>query len=273
MKKQRLAFLFIAISAAVLFANLILIAVFSFIDVTAHFYDALNVSSLAIAFVGLISSGFFSFAVYLQTERQNKINESLPQKDDQYIIANYSLFNIENEMSFFSLDGDEKENLLCTGNLLRTEQSNEDFEVTRLVFLPTESVNMPTYQVLVHQIDFFSSRNKLLYSAKATPPTDGDYSANILSRGYNCICVDVLQDMATISTTLSNCHHIELTLDIISVFNVKMTVTFYIHLDALKNVDDNPDKAKISDLATYIIHHSNYRIQEKSIFDPESTMS
>ena len=82
-----------------LFANLIIIFVFSNVKMEQTFYNALNVSSLAIAFVSFIASSFFSFSVYMQTKNQNKINESLPKKDDQYIIANYSLFNIENEIS------------------------------------------------------------------------------------------------------------------------------------------------------------------------------
>ena len=201
----------------------------------------------------------------MQTKNQNKINEGLPKKDDQYIISNYSLFNIENEVSFFSLSGDEKSFLLQTQKYLLSKDRSIENNVVRLVFLPTNSMNMPTYKVLIRSIDFISTKHETLYSAKSEGALDGEYSANILNRGYNCICVDLADNFNTISQLFSNTGHLKLELDIISVFNVKMSVTYYIYLDSAKDVTQNPDKEKISDLSTYKVHHSNYTIEEKSI--------
>ena len=139
MKKNRLGMWFIFVTAALLVANIALILIFTFIKVEDNFYNSLNVASLSIAFLSFIASSFFSLSVYLQTRAQGEINKSLPKKDDQYIIANYSLFNIEGEFSMFSLDGDEKELVLSKGAVL----SDEGDEVTRFVFLPTDSMNAP----------------------------------------------------------------------------------------------------------------------------------
>ena len=128
---------------------------------------------------------------------------------------------------------------------------------------------MPTYKVLVRSVDFFSPEAKLLFSASAESPLDGEYSANILNRGYNCFCADILSDCETLQSVFSQCRCLKLKLDVISVFNVKMSVVFSIYLDGQKNVEDNPDKEKISDLTTYTIHHSNYVIEEKAILSEE----
>ena len=265
MKKNRFSIFFCLFAALLLLANLIIIGVFSNIEVKSTFYNALNVSSLTIAFVSFIASCFFSISVYLQAKNQNKINDSLPKKEDQYIIANYSLFNIEKEISFFSLVGDEKDNLIQSDNILKSEGERGTNDVTRLVFLPTDSVNMPTYKVLVKSIEFISSKNETLYAAKADRSIDGAYSANVLNRGYNCFCVDLSDTMETVRTLFEKSNYLKLNLDVVSVFNVKMTVSFYVYPGAIKNTDHNPDKKSIPDLTTYVVHHTNYRIEDKSI--------
>ncbi len=269
MKKNKVAFLFLLTSMALLFVNLIIIAIFSNIHVKSDFYSALNVSSLIIAFVSFIASSFFSFTVYIQTRNQNKINESLPKKDDQYIISNYSLFNIENEISFFSMTDDERDNILKTNSFLSGIDACKDTcnDVTRLVFLPTDSVNMPTYKVMVKSLEFISSKNKSMYFVKSESSVDGAYSANILSRGYNCFCVDVLGGVDKMRTLFAESRYIKLNLDIISVFNVKMNISFYVYPDSEKNTDQNPDKEQIPDLTTYTVHHTNYQIEDKSILE------
>lgn len=265
MRKYKFAIFFFLSSLLLLIINLVIIIVFSNIDVKYTFYNALNVSSLAIAFVSFIASSFFSFSVYLQTKNQNEINASLPKKDDQYIIANYSLFDIENEISFFSLRDGEKNSCLSSGAYLEPVSKDGKNSITRLVFLPTNSVNMPTYKVLVRTVDFVSSSEETVYSAKNDKSVDGAYSANILNRGYNCFCVDILSDIKSLEKAFAKSHYIKLNLDIISVFNVKMTASFFVYLNAPKSTDDNPDKKLIPDLTTYTIHHSNYRIEDKSI--------
>lgn len=229
------------------------------------FYSALNVASLSISFVSFIVSSFFSFSVYSQSKNQNKINESLPKKDDQYIIANYSLFNIENEVSFFSINGEEKSIIIQDSKHLISDVKSGGENITRLVFLPTDSANKPTYKVLIKSISFFSQEHTDIYTAKAINKFDGEYSANILQRGYNCICVDILDDFENIQNYFSRSKYLKLSMDIISVFNVNMSVTFFIYLDSEKDVSQNPDKKSLLDLRTYTIHHSNYTIENKSI--------
>ena len=263
--KNKLGFAFFLVAGLMLVTNVVIIVLFSLIEMNSAFYNALNVSSLVIAFVSFVASTFFSFLVYLQPKNQNKINEGLPKKDDQYIISNYSLFNIENEISFFSLHGDERDILLHQKKYLTPSTPHTEDAVVRLVFLPTNSMNMPTYKVLCRSIDFVSSKNETLYSATAESPLDGEYSANILNRGYNCICVDLLGDFPSVQNAFSQSNHLKLMLEIISVFNVKMTVMYDVYLDSEKDVSQNPDKEKIEDLSTYIIHHTNYTIEEKSI--------
>jgi hypothetical protein len=226
------------------------------------FYNSLNVASLSIAFLSFIASSFFSLSVYLQTRAQGEINKSLPKKDDQYIIANYSLFNIEGEFSLFSLKGDEKELVRSREAYLAGEGDNG--EITRLVFLPTDSMNAPTYKVIIRSISFRSSKNDEIYYASGDG-VDAEYSANILKRGYNCISVDLSLPIERASELLKNTCHVELTLDIISVFNVCMSMRYNVYLGGTKSVEGNPDRNEIPDLETYIIHHSNYLIEEKSI--------
>lgn len=262
MKKHGVAIWFVIITAILLAANIVLILIFTFIKLEDSFYSSLNVASLSIAFLSFIASSFFSLSVYLQTEAQGKINESLPKKDDQYIIANYSLFNIEGEFSLFSLRGDEK-NLVQLREAYLMGDSDAD-EVTRLVFLPTDSMNAPTYKVIIKSISLHSSKNEEIYYASGDG-VDGEYSANILKRGYNCISVDLALPMTRASEMLKNVHHLELTLDIISVFNVCMSMRYNIYIGGAKDVEGNPDRKTIPDLETYIIHHSNYLIEEKSI--------
>lgn len=265
MKKHKFAFIFLIFSLVLLLINIAIIVVFSIIKIEDRFFNSLNVASLSISFLSFIASSFFSFSVYLQTEKQNKINESLPKKDDQYIIANYSLFNIEREISFFSLKDDEKTTIIDNGKYVKSKESTIVENITRLVFLPTDSMNQPTYKVLVKSLSFFNSKNENLYEATVDGTLDGEYSANILQRGYNCICVDIANDYEYIEKLFVNTKRIKLSVDIISVFNVKMSVVFSVYLDKAKDVDKNPDKIEIIDLNTYLIHHSNYYIEEKSI--------
>ena len=256
------------ISIALLLVNIIAIIIFSLIDLNQNFYNSLNISSLIIAFVSVVASSFFSFSVYLQTKNQNKINDCLPKKDDQYIIANYSLFNIENEISFFSINSYEKD-ILVQKKAYLSDISNAGEEITRLVLLPTDSMNKPTYKVMVRSIEFISQKDEVLFSATAEGALDGEYSSNVLLRGYNCICVDVLTSMEKMKDLFANSRKIKLCLDIISVFNVKMAVAFYIYLAEEKNTDNNPDKGELPDLSTYRIHHANYFIEEKAIIISE----
>ena len=79
MKKNRFSIFFCLFAALLLLANLIIIGVFSNIEVKSTFYNALNVSSLTIAFVSFIASCFFSISVYLQAKNQNKIK--VPKKN------------------------------------------------------------------------------------------------------------------------------------------------------------------------------------------------
>lgn len=260
MKQNKFVSVFFIIAISLFVLDIATIIIFSVLDMESSFYNSLNVASLLIAFVSFVASSFFSLSVYQQSKNQNRINESLPKKDDQYIIANYSLFNLEREISFFTLTGEERAQVLASERTL-----GEGDEVVRLVFLPTDSMNKPTYKVLVHSISFLSPTHEELYSAVAGEPVDCDYSANVLSRGYNCICVDLLSSFKGVCDLFSRAEKIEIKLDIISVFNVKMTSTFSVHLDGEKDVSNNPDKNKISDLTTYTVHHSNYYIEDKSI--------
>lgn len=265
MKKNKFAFIFLMGSLLILLVNIAIIITFSILDMENKFYNSLNVASLSIAFASFIASTFFSFSVYLQSKTQNKINESLPKKDDQYIIANYSLFNIENEVSFFSLNDIEKKAVLKNLRYLVDNDADEIQNIIRLVFLPTDSINKPTYKVLIKSISFLSHDGEELYSAQATGTLDGNYSSNILQRGYNCICVDILSEYEAIRKYFAQCNYIKLSLDIISVFNVNMSVGFFVYLDKEKDTSQNPDKKELPDLKTYRIHHSNYTIENKSI--------
>jgi hypothetical protein len=265
MKKNKFAFLFLLTTFSLLLVNIAIIIIFSVVKMENEFYSSLNVASLSISFVSFIVSTFFSFSIYTQTKNQNKINDSLPKKDEQYIISNYSLFNIENEVSFFSVNAEEKQVIIQDSKCLMNDLKPNGENVTRLVFLPTNSANKPTYKVLIKSISFFSHEHKSIYTAKAINKLDGEYSSNILQRGYNCICVDILNDFDDIQSYFSQSKYLELSLDIISVFNVNMSVTFFIYLDSEKDVSQNPDKEKPSDLRTYTIHHSNYTIDNKSI--------
>ena len=268
MKKRHFALAFFIIILALLVANIAIICIFSVMNMQDNFYNSLNVASLSIAFLSFVASSFFSLSVYLQSKKQNEINENLPKKDDQYVIANYSLFNIENEMSMFSLKADErsvvlkKHAYLIDGN---GAAAGDDCNVSRLVFLPTDSMNKPTYKVLVRSLSLYSSVNDKIFEAKSENAVDCEYSANILCRGYNCICVDILKDFEQISTLLKSSAKIELELDIISVFNVNMKTVFSIYLNEERSTEDNPDKESITDLTTYTIHHTNYLIKEKSL--------
>jgi hypothetical protein len=124
---------------------------------------------------------------------------------------------------------------------------------------------MPTYKVLVRSVEFISAQKRVLLNATALDVLDGSYSANILDRGYNCISIDVLSDIKTIQSVFDSTDCLVLGLDIISVFNVKMSVSFYIYLNSIKDISENPDKNIIPDLTTYTIHHTNYQIEDKSI--------
>jgi hypothetical protein len=265
MKKYRFPFIFLLTSFLLLLANIAIIIVFSIVEMENKFYNSLNVASLSISFVSFIVSSFFSFSVYAQAKNQNRINETLPRKDDQYIIANYSLFNIEKEVSFFSLSDEEKNVVLQNAAYMTGDDEPDTQHVTRLVFLPTDSANKPTYKVLIRSVSFCSAERQRIYTAKANGDLDGDYASNILQRGYNCICVDILDDPSTVQKYISQSKYIELSVDIISVFNVSMSVTFFIYLNSEKDVSRNPDKKQISDLRTYTIHHANYTIEKKSI--------
>ena len=262
-KKSKLVFVFLCLTVLLLIVNIVIILIFSFTNMNDKFYSSLEVAALSVSFLSLVASSFFSLAVYMQTLEQNKINESLPKKDDLYIIENYSLFNIEKEMSVFSVKDDELELLRKNNKYLYT--NNPTAEITRLVFLPTDSINKPVYKVLVKRIDFLSSLNETIFEAKADQKIDCEFSSNILQRGYNCICVDILENEDVIFDLLNKTHHIDLQIDIISVFNVNMSTNFSIYLSEEKNNDNNPDKKIIKDMRTYIIHHSNYSIKNKEI--------
>jgi hypothetical protein len=168
-------------------------------------------------------------------------------------------------MTFFSLTDAERDELIRKKKLLSVDGGTEKKDITRLVFLPTDSMNKPTYKVLVRSVSFCSQSDKRIYTANADGAVDGEYSSNILKRGYNCFTVDIAEEYETARELISNSKYIELNLDIISALNVDMNATFFIYLDSEKDVSNNPDKKLISDLRTYIIHHSNFVIQNKSI--------
>ena len=131
MKKNKFPFIFLLTSFLLLLVNIAIIIVFSIVEMENKFYSALNVSSLSVSFISFVVSSFFSFSVYSQTKTQNKINESLPKKDDQYIIANYSLFNIEREVSFFSLTDEEKSVILQESKFLTSDIEPDTQNITR----------------------------------------------------------------------------------------------------------------------------------------------
>lgn len=269
MKKSKIAIIFAIATVILLLINILIIIIFSFVNMKDAFYSSLNVASLSVSFLSLIVSSFFSLSVYLQAENQNKINDSLPKKDDQYIIANYSLFNLEKEISVFSLNENERYTICKNNKYLSIDDNNSNSNITesisRLVFLPTDSVNKPTYKVFVKGISFYSSSNQLLYSAKNINGVDCEYSSNILQRGYNCICVDIADNVNNVIVSLDKTNYIALELDVVSVFNVNMSIRFSVYLNGEKDNKLNPDIKIIPDLKTFNIHHTNYIIEEKNI--------
>jgi hypothetical protein len=271
MKKDRFLLPFLVVTATVFAANIAIIIIFTLVRVEDSFYKSLNVASLSIAFLSFIASSFFSLSVYLQSKAQGKINESLPKKDDQYIISNYSLFNLEKEISFFSLDAVQAGLVMRKGRCLFDGGAERGAAVTRLVLLPTDSLNIPTYRVTVRSVALFCADGSELYRASAEVPVDTEYSANILQRGYNCICIDLAAEQNAVEELFTRTSYMEIQLDIISVFNVKMSTKFFVYLDAEKSVEHNPDKTSLPDLCTYTVHHSNYVIEEKSILTGPQT--
>ena len=73
MKNSRFGFFFFIFSILLLIANLILIIVFSNLDVKSEFYSALNVSSLVIAFVSFIILFLIRALKFITTQDKNKL--------------------------------------------------------------------------------------------------------------------------------------------------------------------------------------------------------
>ena len=265
MNKNKFTLLFLIITFVLFMTNIAIIIIFNSVKMEDNFYKSLNVASLSIAFLSFIASSFFSLSVYQQSKTQNKINENLPKKDDQYIINNYALFNIEQEVSIFSLNNDEKDNVINDGNYLYDSNNENITELTRFVFLPTNTINKPIYKVNVKSINFIDSKRSSIFNALTNKVIDCQYSSNILQRGYNCICIDIAENFDCIKEIMKLTNSIEIELDIISVFNVNMSTKFIVKLADEKNVENNPDKQTINDLITYNIHHSNYTIKSKKI--------
>ena len=165
MNKNKFKLLFLIITFVLFMTNIAIIIIFNSVKMEDNFYKSLNVASLSIAFLSFIASSFFSLSVYQQSKTQNKINENLPKKDDQYIINNYALFNIEQEVSIFSLNNDEKDNVINDGNYLYDSNNENITELTRFVFLPTNTINKPIYKVNVKSINFIDSKRSSIFNA------------------------------------------------------------------------------------------------------------
>ncbi len=253
--EKKIIFVFLLISFVIFLVNIFIILFFSKSNIENEFYNSLNIASLIIAFSSFVTSTFFSLAVYSQSITQTKINKTLPKKDDQYIINNHSLFNIDNEFTIFSTTEYDKDNSFYT---------NEKSELfTRLVFLPTNSKNCETYKVLAQQIEFKTENKNYIFSTNN--PIDTYYASNILQRNYNCIFMDLNIDKNKLFNIINETKQLIVNISIISIFNVVLDIEFIIKIDSLKDTSKNVDKEKIKDLDTFIIHHTNYKIKNKSI--------
>lgn len=265
-KYKKFTFMFWSFTLLILLVNIIMIIIFTKAKVVNNFYNALSVASLGISFASFAASCFFSLSVYLQSMAQTKISESLPKKDDQYIINNYSLFDLQKEFTTFSLQNNEKEEVLKNKNYLTNEKTYSINEISRFVFLPTNSVNAPTYKVLLNNIKLIDKANLPIFNANNMGRSiDGNYAPNILQRNYNCICVDIKIPLKDINNYLSYTKYLEISLDIISIFNVKFAMKYIISIDCKKDTSKNIDKNAIPDLESYIIHHTNSVILAKEI--------
>lgn len=265
MKNKKLTMLvFIWTSLLILAVNIVVVVVFSNRQMQDSFYNSLNIASLVIAFISLITSCFFSFSLYVQSLTQTKINDKLPKKEDSYITENYSLFNLEKEFSVFSVD-DEKDDLIANKKYLTNTQENEKNDLTRVVFLPTDSLNKSTYKVVAHSLEIYSKFNLLKSFENKLNNCDAQYAYNILQRGYNCICVDLGIPHKKLIGLLDEASCLRINLDIISIFNVCFNISFDIKIEGKKDVGLNVDLEKLPDLNTYVVHHTNYFIKSKTI--------
>ena len=179
---------------------------------------------------------------------------------DSYITSNYSLFNIEKEISIFPIYDDEKELAIKGGNYFN-DNGNALF---RLAFLPTDYINNPIDSVFASSISFYDSKGDEYLSFKAEKPIDCNYSTNVLQRCYNCLCVDILTDK-DICYLFSKAKMVKLVLNINSIFNVCMAVEFNIELNGQKDNSHNVDIKKIPEMVTYNIHHTKTTIIDKTI--------
>lgn len=242
MKKQNLLLIFMIIVMSLLFISALALVIFSFINIDNNFYNAINVAALLISFASFAASCFFSLAVYIQAKNQEKINEKLPKKDDQYILNNYSLIDFCKEIT-----------LLSNG------------KTSRLVFLVTDTINQPVYKVRCKSISIGENSDKK--SINFDIPFDCNYAKNVLDRNYNCIYVDLPLSTKEAFESINGNKIINITLQIISTFNVAFELNFVLTLDSLKDTSHNEDKKKFDFLETWLLHHSVFNIIDKKIVD------
>ena len=179
---------------------------------------------------------------------------------DSYITKNYSLFSIEKEISVFPLYNDEKQVALDNGQYIDDAGS----ALYRMVFLPTDYINNPINYVHLLAFSCKDESGKTFIGFKPESPLDCNYSTNVLQRCYNCICVDVLTDK-DIPYLLEKAKTIVLDLEIGSIFNVVMTVRFFVEMNGKKDNRNNVDIGKIPEMVTYNIHHTRYQVLNREI--------
>lgn len=188
------------------------------------------------------------------SRKEHKVDE------ETYISKNYALFDFEKEISMFPLYKEEKETILNNKQYIDDKGSL----IYRIVMLPTDTVNAPVHRVRVTNISLVDSKDKEYVTLHSKEGVDTEYSCNVLNRGYNCLNIDILTDK-DIPYLFEKCKKMYITLRIESVFNVYFDVEYQILMNGKKDNSNNPDIKKIPELATFFIHHSNYKILDRGI--------
>lgn len=257
---------FFIVIAVLLVINILLIILLTKNNVDSNFYDSINVAALVIAFSSFVASAFFSLVIYLQSKAQERINEKLPKKDDQYIIANYSLLNFYREISIFT-DLDEDLSLVKErNNYFKLDNPNNDnLTLNRVVFLVSDTINKPIYKVEAKSVEFLDDKDHEVAVYKSDKLIDGVYANNILNRKYNCVYFDFQTEDKKINDIMKSSKTVKLHLYVTSIFNVRFEMIYRVSIGEVKDVSNNEDKNKIKDLSTYLIHHSIYNVISKEI--------
>ena len=254
------------------FGMLLIITVFVMNRLDVHGnYLSLDIVAIVITYSGVFATSMFSLYIYRQGKIQSGISDTLKDLQlNKYISENYAILNFTREFSMFSELDVPSDPIIKKMEYVSSKKEIDNTGIlTRMVML-IRTDGKPISKVILESVTFNKEQGEDVEFYLPDHEYDLKYTEKVKGRDYELIQMDLMTFGYNIIDLIRTEKIDKMTIraSIFSIFNVKLTVDYYVKLmpeDQLSFNEDSPDKKEIPDLYTRKLFYSRHRIVDKEV--------